>query len=126
MPLWASARRWPWASTESLRLGWAVSVAVVDAAGELVAFERQDAAVGISPAVALGKARTAALLQAPSKLFEDFVNGGLPSFLSTPGATPLAGGIPLMAGDRVIGAVGVSGARDDGDTQIATAAAAAL
>lgn len=88
--------------------------------------ERQDAAIGISPQVALAKARTAALLQAPSKQFEDFVNHGSPSFLSTPGATALEGGVPILAGGRVIGAVGVSGAYGPNDSQVAAFAAAAV
>ncbi|BCN37646.1 hypothetical protein ALDI51_09650 [Alicycliphilus denitrificans] len=114
------------ANAEAGRNGWAISVAVVDNAGELVAFEKHDAAIGISPAVAIGKARTAALLQAPSKQFEDFVNAGRPSFLSTPGATALEGGIPIVVDGRVIGAVGVSGAHGANDSQVATAAAAAI
>ncbi|MEI1290167.1 heme-binding protein [Pseudomonas aeruginosa] len=63
---------------------------------------------------------------APSKLFEDFINGGRPSFLATPGLTPLQGGVPLTAGDEVIGAVGVSGGNGEQDTDIAVTAAAAL
>lgn len=114
------------AITEAARGNWAISVAVVDAAGELVAFEKHDAAIGISPAVAIGKARTAALLRAPSKQFEDFINAGRPSFLSTPGATALEGGVPIVIDGRVIGAVGVSGAHGANDSRVATVAAAAI
>lgn len=114
------------ANVEAARQGWAIAVAVVDAAGELVAFEKHDAAIGITPAVAIAKARTAALLQAPSKAFEDFVNGGRPSFLSTPGATPLEGGVPLVDAGRVVGAVGISGAHGGNDSHVAAVAAAAL
>ncbi|CAD2247533.1 heme-binding protein [Xanthomonas arboricola] len=114
------------ANAEAGRNGWAISVAVVDIAGELVAFEKSDAAIGISPAVAIGKARTAALLQAPSKQFEDFINAGRPSFLSTPGVTALEGGVPIVVEGRVVGAVGVSGAHGANDSQVATVAAAAI
>lgn len=106
--------------------GWQIAVAVVDRAGELVALERDDAAIGISPIVAIGKARTAALLLAPSGEFESFINGGQPSFLATPGVTPLEGGVPLRLGEEVIGAVGVSGAHGANDTRVAQAAADAL
>lgn len=105
---------------------WQISVAVVDRAGLLVAFERDDQSIGISPDVAIGKARTAALLQAPSKDFEDFINSGRPSFLSTPGATALEGGLPLFNAGQVIGAVGVSGAHGANDSQLAAAGAAAI
>lgn len=114
------------AQAEAGRHGWQISVAVVDAAGELVALERDDAAIAISPGVALGKARTAALLRAPSKEFEDFINGGRPSFLSTPGVTPLEGGVPLVWQSQCIGAVGVSGAHGPNDSQVALAAAQSL
>jgi glc operon protein GlcG len=114
------------AQAEARSHHWNISVAVVDPAGELVAFEKDDAAIGISPAVALGKARTAALLQAPSKAFEDFINSGSPSFLATPGVTPLEGGIPLLHQGVVIGAVGVSGAHGPNDSQLALTAAAIL
>ncbi|MDM4222799.1 MULTISPECIES: GlcG/HbpS family heme-binding protein [Klebsiella] len=106
--------------------GWQIAVAVVDRAGELVALERDDAAIGISPIVAIGKARTAALLRAHSGEFESFINGGQPSFLATPGVTPLEGGVPLRLGEEVIGAVGVSGAHGANDTRVAQAAADAL
>lgn len=103
-----------------------LSVAVVDAAGDLTAFERSDRASGVTIDVALAKARTAARLQAPSKLFEDFINSGLNSFLATPGVTPLQGGVPVVVDGQVIGAVGVSGASGEEDNAIATLAAAAL
>ncbi|MGG2136479.1 GlcG/HbpS family heme-binding protein [Escherichia coli] len=106
--------------------GWHITVAVVDRAGELVALERDDAGIGISPVVAAGKARTAALLRAPSGDFENFINGGQPSFLATPGVIPLEGGIPLLFENEVIGAVGVSGAHGASDTLVAQAAASAF
>lgn len=108
------------------RHGWNICVAVVDHAGEVVALEKDDAAIGISPAVALAKAKTAALLQAPSKQFEDFVNQGSPSFLSTPGATALEGGVPLLLEGQFIGAVGVSGAHGENDSFVANCAANSL
>lgn len=106
--------------------GWHISVAVVDRAGEIVSLDRSDKAIGISPTVALGKARTAALLRAPSKEFETFINAGSPSFLATPGVTPLEGGIPLWLNGEVVGAVGVSGAHGANDSQVAELAAEAL
>lgn len=114
------------ALAEAQRHDWRIGVAVVDASGELVAFERSDGAQAITTAVAQGKARTAALLKAPSKEFEDFINSGRPSFLSTPGVTALEGGVPLRWQGQVIGAVGVSGAHGPRDTQVAERAAAAL
>lgn len=114
------------AHAEAQANGWNICVAVVSPSGQLIALEKDDAAIGISPDVAYGKAKTAALLQAPSKEFEDFINAGRPSFLSTPGVTPLEGGVPIYWHDQVIGAVGVSGAHGANDSQVAIHAAQAL
>lgn len=105
---------------------WHISVAVVDRAGQLVAFERSDGAIGITPDLAVGKARTAALLQAPSEEYEQFINGGRPGFLATPGITPLEGGVPVWFNGMVIGAVGVSGAHGGNDSLVAETAVLAL
>lgn len=114
------------AQEEAASHHWSVSVAVTDASGELVAFERDDQAANVSIQVAIGKARTASLIKAPSKLFEDFINDGFPSFLSTPGVTPLQGGVPVIVDGQVVGAVGVSGAKGDEDNHMAEVAVAAL
>lgn len=114
------------AHAEAEKNGWYIAVAVVDASGELVALEKTDQAIPISPSVAIGKAKTAALLQLPSKEFESFINAGQPSFLSTPGTTPLEGGVPLMISGQCVGAVGISGAHGPNDSQVAEAAAKAL
>lgn len=100
----------------------AVSVAVVDTHGALIAFEREDNASGVTVQTAIEKARTAALLRDPSKVFEDFINTGTPSFLATPGITALQGGVPVVVGNDIAGAIGVSGASGDEDNEIATLA----
>ncbi|WP_439234747.1 GlcG/HbpS family heme-binding protein [Lonepinella koalarum] len=99
--------------------GLNLSIAVVDRSGHLLAFARMDNASLVTIDVAIGKARTAAYLKAPSKLFEDFVNNGAPAMLATPNILPLQGGIPLLIENKVIGAVGVSGASSDVDNHTA-------
>lgn len=106
--------------------GWHISVAVVDPAGQLIALERGDGALSISPELATGKARTAALMQAPSEEFEQFIDGGRPSFLATPGVIPQEGGLPVWLNGSVIGGVGVSGAHGENDSLIAETAVLAL
>jgi len=108
---------------EAKRNSWLVSVAVVDAAGELVALRKADGAIGISPSVAIGKARTAALLRQPLKNFEEYINNGRPSFLAAPDVLPLEGGMPIVVDGITVGAVGVSGAHGPNDSQVATIAA---
>jgi glc operon protein GlcG len=99
------------------------SIAIVDTSGTLVAFESLDGVRAGSPALAIGKARTAALLQRPSSEIEDNTNNGRIAMV-TAGLLALRGGIPLRAGNAVVGAVGVAGMNKDNDVKIATAAAA--
>jgi len=97
-----------------------VVMAVVDPWGELVAFRRTKDAQTASSRVALDKARTAAIYRRPSKDFEDQASHGRPSALHLARAVPLQGGEPIIVGDHVIGAVGVSGATSaDEDRELA-------
>ena len=111
------------AQTQAAARARAVSIAVVDIHGALIAFARDDDASGVTINTAIEKARTAALLRESSKVFESFINGGLPSFLSTPDVTPLQGGVPVVVDGLIVGAVGVSGASCDEDAELATSAA---
>ncbi|MFG1287828.1 GlcG/HbpS family heme-binding protein [Xanthobacter versatilis] len=97
-----------------------LAIAVVDRAGHQLAFARMDGAAIVTVEVAIGKARTAAFLKAPSKLFEDMINSGKPSMATVPGLLPLEGGMPVLLDGEVIGAVGVSGGTDENDQEIAT------
>lgn len=105
---------------------WAVSIAVVDDGGHLLAFERLDDAAPISSYIAIEKARTSALGKRESKGYEEMVNGGRTAFLSAPLLTSLEGGVPVIVDGQVIGALGVSGVKAEQDAQVAKAAVAAL
>ncbi len=111
-------------------MGVPVNIAVLDAATHLKAFSRMDGAVLGSIDVALSKARTAALFQAPSEAVWDYCKPGAPApglELSNGGLMTFPGGLPLMNADgMMIGAVGVSGGAVPQDLEIAQAAAAAL
>jgi glc operon protein GlcG len=101
------------------------AIAVVDTSGILVAFLKMDGVRAGSPDLAIGKARTSALLQRPSAETESAVNDGRPAF-ATSGLMTLRGGVPLMAGAEVVGAVGIASLDKDNDVKIAQAAAAAF
>src|ERR1700731_4717744 len=69
------------------------AIAVVDTSGILVAFLKMDGVRAGSPNLAIGKARTSALLQRPSAETESAVNAGRIAFV-TGGFMTLRGGVP--------------------------------
>jgi glc operon protein GlcG len=75
--------------------------------------------------VALEKARSAALFRRPSKVFEDALAGGGIGLriLALHGAMPIEGGLPLVAGGKIVGAIGASGGTAQQDGQVAKAGA---
>ena len=114
------------AETEARKNNWNVVIAVVDDGGHLVYLQRIDGTQTGSIDVAIGKARTAAAFKRPTKVFDDLAKTR-PSITSiSPTAVLLEGGIPVVAGGQVVGAVGVSGVTSQQDAQVAEAGIAAL
>ncbi|MEU0050207.1 heme-binding protein [Streptomyces sp. NPDC006309] len=107
-----------------------VSVTVLDAGGNLLAFRRDDRAVLISGETSTRKAYTALQLNAPTAGLVDAVQpGGLFHTLPTALDRPLlfiAGGVPVHRDGRLIGAIGVGGGAPEQDHGFATAAVQAL
>jgi glc operon protein GlcG len=115
------------AEAEALAHKWAVSIAIVDDGGHLLWLQRLDGAAATSAMIGPAKARTAALGQRETKIYEDVINNGRYSFLSAPDLDGLLeGGVPIMVGGDCVGAVGVSGVKSNEDAQIAKAGIAAL
>ena len=115
------------AEAEALANKWAVTIAIVDDGGNLLWLQRLDGAAPVSASIAPSKARTSALGQRQTKVYEDVINNGRYSFLSAPNIDGmLEGGVPIMVGSDCVGAVGVSGVKSTEDAQIAKAGIAAL
>ena len=116
------------AQAEATKNQWDVCVAIVDAGGHLVAFERMDTTQYGSVDVAQDKARSAVGFRRPTKVYQDAVAGGGEGLrmLKLSGGMPIEGGLPLVAGGKIVGAIGVSGATSAQDGQIAAAGVAAL
>jgi glc operon protein GlcG len=115
------------AEAEARTNNWAVTVAVCDDGGHLLAMKRLDGVAPISAYIAPEKARCAALGRRDSGVYEKMINEGRVSFLSAPVmAGMLEGGLPIVVGGQVVGAVGVSGVKSSEDAQIARAGIAAL
>ena len=101
------------------------AIAVVDPAGDLLAFQRMDGVRPASADLAIEKARTAARLRRPTAEIEDSINQGRTAFV-TANIAALRGGVPIRVSGEVVGAVGVAGLSKEADTDIANAAAATL
>ena len=101
------------------------AIAVVDPAGDLLAFQRMDGVRPASADLAIQKARTAARLQRPTAEIEDNIDQGRTAFV-TAGIMALRGGMPVRLNGEVVGAVGIAGLSKETDTEIARTAAAAL
>lgn len=115
------------AEAEARMHQWAVTIAVCDDGGHLLALKRLDGVAPISAYIAPEKARCAALGRRDSGVYEKMINDGRVSFLSAPLLSGmLEGGVPIVVGGQVVGAVGVSGVKSSEDAQIAKAGIAAL
>src|SRR6202051_2889139 len=98
------------------------AIAVVDPAGDLLAFQRMDGVRPASADLAIQKARTAARLQRPTAEIEDNINRGRTAFI-TADIAALRGGVPIRVNGEVVGAVGVAGLNKDTDTGLGHTAA---
>jgi len=114
------------AEAEAKKNSWNVAIAIVDAAGNLLMFQKLDETQTGSINIALGKARSAAAFKRPTKALEEIIAGGRQVFLAVEGLTPLQGGVPVTVDGQVIGAVGVSGVLSSQDEQVAHVAVEAL
>jgi glc operon protein GlcG len=102
------------------------ALAIVDDGGHLLYLERLDDTFPAAATVAIEKARTAATFRRPTQVFEDAIKNGRVSLVAVDAMTPLQGGVPILSGGKVVGAIGVSGAASaQQDDDIARGAVAA-
>ena len=108
---------------ELARRNDAAVVAVSDAHGELVALLRMDGAPVSAVPVAVNKAYTAARMRRPSRAIGDAIRdpgrGVSAGFYGDSRYVGWAGGLPVVIGGAVVGAVGVSGMSQDLDEEMA-------
>jgi len=102
--------------------GWLIGVAVVDPSGDLIAALKMDGTIAEGLSFAVDKAYTAARLKRTTEdlwqAAEDkpFLQAGLSNrqrLLVFPG------GLPIYAGQEMIGAIGISGAKSHEDIETA-------
>ncbi|WP_347216338.1 heme-binding protein [Chryseobacterium sp.] len=109
------------------QLGIAVSIAVVDTGGHLVAFARLDSLYGVVD-FALKKARTAAMFGVDTEVMGSIISGAdmhaYGMINSNGGLLTIPGGVVLKNKDgNMIGAIGCSGGTAEQDKEIAVAGA---
>jgi glc operon protein GlcG len=111
------------AQAEAARHGWPEAIAITDPNGELIAFAKMDETQNASPTIAVRKARTAARFRRDTRtFFNGFETGHTYSATLDPESVVASpGGYPLIAGGKVVGAIGCSGGSGDQDADICKA-----
>ncbi len=115
------------AIAKAAELNVKLSVAVCDAGGNLVSFNRMQGAIAASATVAQGKAAASAGFGRPSgALAAD--SPVIQSVIAMMGSRMLAaqGAVPVYKNDELVGAIGASGATAEQDETCAEAGRAAL
>jgi uncharacterized protein GlcG (DUF336 family) len=106
-------------------LGKGFAIAIVDDSGLLKAFHRMDGAPLIAIQIAQDKAYTAVGFGIPSHGWYDFIKDDAPLALGAPTGIDrlvvFGGGYPILVGDEMVGAIGVSGGHYSEDMQVAEA-----
>ena len=116
------------ARAKATQIGVPMNIAVVDEGSNLVAFARMDDAWLGSIDIAQNKAYTARAFDMSTKDLAPLAQPGGPLYgieASNHGLVIVfAGGIPLIAGGHVVGAIGVSGGTVEQDQEVAEAGVA--
>lgn len=109
------------ARVQAEKIGVPMNIAVVDGGGHLLAFARMDRSILGSIDIALKKAKTSVLFNAPSEGLWEYCKPGGPAPTTEDtngGLIPFAGGVPIHDADR---AIGVSGGMPAQDGEVARA-----
>jgi len=111
------------AEKKAQAMGIGFCIAVVDAAGELVAFSRMDDARPGSIEIAIAKARSAARRRRATadEAGGDALSAVRLALASHLNVTGIGGGVPIVVDGQVIGAIGVSSGTTEEDLQVAQA-----
>jgi glc operon protein GlcG len=100
---------------------WNVTVAIVNAEGNLVYFQRGDGTYVGSIESAQQKALSANAFRRPTSAFVEAVKTK-PGLVTGKNVVAIEGGVPVMLNGIHVGAIGVSGARAVEDEEVANAA----
>jgi glc operon protein GlcG len=102
-----------------------VVIAIVDTGGQLVYMERFDVVQWGSNDVAIHKAKASVMYKRATLALENAVKANV-QYLTLDGISAIEGGVPIIEGGKIIGAIGVSGGTAAQDGVVATAGAAVI
>jgi uncharacterized protein GlcG (DUF336 family) len=95
---------------EAKKRDWKMCVAIVDSGGNLVAFQRMDGTQLASIQISQHKAHAAVIFRRETKVFENNIQLDNRNFVITlDGMIGSRGGILLIEGGKIVGAIGCSG-----------------
>ncbi len=118
------------AEAKATEIGVPMVIAVCDESGVLKAFSRMDGAALLSVQIAQDKAYTAVGFGMPSGGWHDFIKDDPPLAAGALGGIDrvviFGGGFPITVGDRIVGAIGVSGGHYSQDSEVAEAGLAVV
>ena len=113
------------AIAEMKKNNWKMAVSVVDSGGNLVHFEKVDGTQHASIEISRRKAMAAVNFRRNTKAFVDALAGN-PGLPTLPGVVVSEGGVMLVVGGKLIGALGCSGGTGAQDGVACTAGAGAV
>jgi uncharacterized protein GlcG (DUF336 family) len=114
------------AEAEAKKNNWLMAIAVVAPSGDLVYFRKLDGTQYASIQIAQHKAKAAATFRRPTKAFQDGLAAGNTFLLTLDGIIASEGGVPIVVGGRIVGAIGTSGGTGQQDGVVAMAGVNAL
>ena len=117
------------AEAEIKKNNWTMAISIVGPSGDLVYFRKIDNTQFGSINIAHRKARAAAIFKRPTKAWEDRVataGGAGIGAMTLDGMIASEGGVPILVGGKIIGAMGCSGGTGQQDGVACQAGANAL
>jgi uncharacterized protein GlcG (DUF336 family) len=115
------------ALAEATKRGWKMAIAAVSPSGDLTYFLKMDDTQLVSANIAPNKARAAARFRRQTKAFFDLMESGHPYVGALdPSVVASAGGIPVVIGGKLVGALGCSGGTGAQDAVVCQAGVDAI
>jgi len=113
------------AAAKAMEMKVNMVIVVVDTGGQLVYLERFDVVQWGSIDVAIHKAKASVQYKRATLALENAVKANV-TYLTLDGVSAIEGGVPIIEGGKIIGAIGCSGGSSVQDGQVAGAGAAVI